>query len=248
MQKGEWENGRVGQCCYEGEMFTWVPQKGAWGSPWEKNGEWQRRQTEEDIIENVLLSHVSQDWRWDSQSPPVSFPFPLLTSGGTLQTRLPYLLTVKINFRADQLIGKMWINYCAWMTRKFDLPLKLNLSKWMMGRNWKGRRRWGWVGEAGWYSSEFTERPQTRICQRWGVLISFDRLYCPDWQKSSAVLCCFRNGQIEDNCQVFEVCACGAGPHSCSNLKIIKYFTTAMTLLGLEPHQIGGWLFWRHQF
>lgn len=112
-----------------------------------------------------LITH-SQGWHWDSQSPPVSFPFPLLTSGGTLQTRRPYPLTVKINFKADQLIGKMWINYCAWMTRKFDLPLKLNLCKWMMGRNWKGRGTWGWVGVAGWYSSEFIEGPQTRICQR----------------------------------------------------------------------------------
>lgn len=80
----------------------------------------------------------------------------------------------------------------------------------------------------------------------WGSLVNFDWPCCLDWQSFSAVLCCFRNGKIEKNCQVFEVCACGAGPHSGSSLKIIKYFTTVMTQLGLEHHQIGARLLIMH--
>ena len=56
----------------------------------------------------------------------------------------------KANFKNDKPISKMWLNDYSWMTRKFYLPLKLNLSRWKMGRNWSWGgalqgRGWEWV-------------------------------------------------------------------------------------------------------
>lgn len=205
-----------------------------------------------------FLHIFSQGQCWYWQLPPKPFLSSLPMNGNPSEHGGPYLLTA--NLKHDKPISKMWVNYYSWMTRKFYLPLKLNLCKWMMGRNWhggplQGRERewaagctlsWG-IGILCTVLLNSPKEPQTWICLV-GVLSKLWLTILSSLAEVQSALCCFRNGKIENNCQVFEVCACGAGPRSCSNLKIIKYFTIAMTQLGLEPRQIGVWLFLMHEF
>lgn len=150
------------------------------------------------MFNQMSMLHIfNQDQCWYWQLPPKPFLFSTPMDGNPSEHSVPYLLTV--NFKNDKPISKMWINDYSWMTRKFYLPLKLNLSRWKMGRNWSwggiagegvGMGFWVHFGLGHWdavyCSFEFTEESQTWICP-FGV---FSKLWLTILSRLAKVQCC----------------------------------------------------------
>lgn len=141
----------------------------------------------------------------------------------------------------------MWINCCPWMSRNVYLPLKLNLFKWTMGRSWRGALRRGGEGITytgcdlgcgiGILYTVLWIHLRTSDVDLPGAVLP--KLWLTMFSRLAKVQCCSLFLQKwkdwEQLPSLWSVCLWGWASQLLKSEN--KYFTIAVSQLGLEHHQ-----------